>query len=203
MNRVIAYVDAFNLYFGLKEKGLKPLCWLNLQKMVQSILKPHQTLECCKYFTSRVTGDANKHKRQNLYIEALSTLKNFNFYYGQFKTHPYECPTCGNENDIAGEKMTDVNIAVEMMSDAFFDKFDTALLISGDSDLCAPINSINKHFSNKKIIAVFPPKRVSNELKKIVSGVYYISEATLKDCQFEDNVKSNSGYNLMKPAKWK
>lgn len=35
--------------------------------------------------------------------------------------------------------MTDVNIAVEMMRDAFQDRFDAALLISADSDLVASL----------------------------------------------------------------
>jgi hypothetical protein len=33
------------------------------------------------------------------------------------------------------EKMTDVNIAVELLTDAFQDSFDVALLISADGDL--------------------------------------------------------------------
>jgi hypothetical protein len=39
--RVIAYIDGFNLYFGLKSTGWKKFYWLNLQSMVQNLLKPH------------------------------------------------------------------------------------------------------------------------------------------------------------------
>ena len=35
--------------------------------------------------------------------------------------------------------MTDVNIATQMMIDAFQDKYNMAMLISGDSDLVPPI----------------------------------------------------------------
>jgi uncharacterized LabA/DUF88 family protein len=38
--------------------------------------------------------------------------------------------------------MTDVNIATEMLADAFLGKFDTALLISADGDLTTPVKRI-------------------------------------------------------------
>jgi len=38
MQRVIAYVDGYNLYHGLREKGWKWFYWLNIQAMVQNLL---------------------------------------------------------------------------------------------------------------------------------------------------------------------
>ena len=31
--RVVIYIDGFNLYFGLREKGWKNLYWLNVYKL--------------------------------------------------------------------------------------------------------------------------------------------------------------------------
>ena len=45
MNRVIAYVDGFNLYFGLKDKGWRRFYWLNVQLLVQNLLKLNQDLD--------------------------------------------------------------------------------------------------------------------------------------------------------------
>jgi hypothetical protein len=44
MQRVIAYIDGYNLYFGLREKGWKWFYWLNIPAMARHLLKPHQTL---------------------------------------------------------------------------------------------------------------------------------------------------------------
>ncbi|MGH9629467.1 MAG: NYN domain-containing protein [Bryobacteraceae bacterium] len=44
----------------------------------------------------------------------------------------------------SSEKMTDVNIAVELLQDAFQGAFDTAILISADSDLIAPIAAVRR-----------------------------------------------------------
>ena len=50
MERVIAYVDGYNLYYGLREKGWRRFYWLNIQAMAQHLLKPNQTLVTTKYF---------------------------------------------------------------------------------------------------------------------------------------------------------
>jgi hypothetical protein len=54
--RIFAYIDGFNLYFGLKSKSWKRYYWLDLQKTVQNLLKPNQVLDYTKYFTARITG---------------------------------------------------------------------------------------------------------------------------------------------------
>ncbi len=46
MNRVVAYVDGFNLYFGLKEGYGRRYHWLDLQRLVADLLQPDQQLRC-------------------------------------------------------------------------------------------------------------------------------------------------------------
>ena len=55
MERVIAYIDGFNLYYGLKSSGWRRYYWLNIQRLVQNLLKPNQRLILTKYFTSRIS----------------------------------------------------------------------------------------------------------------------------------------------------
>jgi len=54
-----------------------------------------------------------------------------------------------------------VNIAIALTSDAFRDQFDTALLVSGDSDLTGPVLQIKQLFPAKRIVVAFPPARSS------------------------------------------
>ena len=49
--RVAAYVDGFNLYFGLKEAALKRLYWLDVQALATRLLKPGQAIVATHYFT--------------------------------------------------------------------------------------------------------------------------------------------------------
>ena len=71
--RVIVYVDGFNLYFGLKEAGFLSSKWLDIKRLCIDLLKPNQTLAEVKYFTSRVSNNPDKQKRQTTYLEALQT----------------------------------------------------------------------------------------------------------------------------------
>ena len=54
MNRTIAYVEGFNLYFGLREKGWRRFYWLNVQLLVQNLLMFNQDLVMTKYITGNI-----------------------------------------------------------------------------------------------------------------------------------------------------
>ena len=91
---------------------------------------------------------------------------------------------CSFEDEVPNEKMTDVNIAVELLSDAFQDRYDTAFLISADSDLVPPINRIRLLFPKKNVIVAFPPDRFSKELDKYASASFTIGRAKIAKSLF-------------------
>ena len=147
MERVIAYVDGYNLYYGLREKGWKRFYWLNIKAMVGHFLRPGQKLVATKYFTTIVNYPEAKRRRQSSFLEALQTLSDFQIYYGHFLADSVSCRECGHTYRTYHEKMTDVNISVEMMSDAFQDQFDVAFLVSADSDLVGPVKAVQRLFA--------------------------------------------------------
>lgn len=100
--------------------------------MAQNLLRPHQQLEEVKYFTERVANNPDKQKRQNTYLEALHET-GVKLFYGQYQMNSLDCHHCGHSWLNANEKMTDVNIATHLLADAYTDKYDMAMLISGDS----------------------------------------------------------------------
>jgi uncharacterized LabA/DUF88 family protein len=201
--RVIVYIDGFNLYFGMKEAGFNQYRWLDLTKLVNNFLKANQTLEKVKYFTSKVRDNPDKLKRQTTFIEAQQT-KGVEIFYGKYQLNTTECHICHNVWISPSEKMTDVNIATQMLVDAYSDKFDVAILISGDSDLVPPIRAINDAFNNKnkRVTVLFPPKRFNNSVSYVAKGSEIIGRKRLKDSQLEDRVKKADGYILTKPIEW-
>jgi len=201
--RIIAYIDGFNLYFGLKSAGWKKFYWLNLQTLVINLLKPHQDLVFTKYFTSRVSYPPEKERRQSTFIEALETLNDFRVFYGHYQANPQRCRECGKKVMVPNEKMTDVNIAVEMMSDAYQDLFDTALLVSADSDLTAAVLAIKNLFPSKRVIVAFPPQRHSAQLQRLAHGFLQIGRANLAKSVFPDVINKAGGFVLQKPEEWK
>ena len=154
--RVIAYVDGFNLYFGLKRAGFRRCYWLNLRSLLEHYLQPEQRLASLKYFTARIAGPPEKKSRQDCYLEALKTLPDLTVIEGQYRTKDIRCRVCSAPFQVPTEKMTDVNIATELLTDAFRDQFDTAFVVSGDSDLVPPIRKIRELFSRKPVLRTFP-----------------------------------------------
>ena len=203
---VAVYIDGFNLYYGMRSKRWQRYYWLDVSQLASSLLKPGQTLEGVKYFTSRVSStphDPTKSSRQNAYLEALGTLPNVEIFYGHYLVKTVRCFKCGAKWPVPEEKMTDVNIATEMIVDAFEDRWDTALLVSGDSDLIGPIDSIKKAHPKKRIVIAFPPDRDSAQLKRTAHAFFRIGRASLSKSQFPDTVVKPDGFTLTRPKEWK
>lgn len=206
MIRVTAYIDGFNLYFGLRSKKWRKYYWLDLIKLVQSLLKPGQELVKTRYFTTRIRCTGNNVddiKRQNNYIEALETMSDLSLHFGHYLEKKKQCRKCQAEWIYYEEKMTDVNIAVQLLTDAYEDRFDTALLISADSDLTVPVQQITNRFPGKRVIVCQPPGRNSSQLCKAASASLTISETKLRQSQLPATVKKPDGYLLQRPSYWR
>jgi uncharacterized LabA/DUF88 family protein len=203
MERVIVYIDGFNLYFGLRSKGWKRYYWLNIQALAQNLLKPGQALVVTKYFTARIAGPPDKEQRQSMYIEALKTLTQFEIFYGKYQLNPRQCSRCGFQDEVPNEKMTDVNIAVEMLKDAYQDKFDVALLISADSDLVPPVRAVRELFPRKRVVVASPPGRYSTSLANSAGSSFVIGRGKIAKSVFPGEVKKADGYILRRPSLWK
>ncbi len=199
--RVVAYIDGFNLYFGMREAGFDNCRWLNVNKLVSGLLKPHQELCGIKYFTSRVSNNPDKQKRQSTYIDALESTGT-KIIYGNYQDGSTECKRCGHVWRTAKEKMTDVNIATAIIVDAYKDEYDMAMLISGDSDLTPPIREVHNLFKNKRVFIAFPPKRHNSSMALVAKGSETIGRKKLVDAQFDDEVVSKTGFKLKRPTEW-
>lgn len=204
--RVIAYIDGFNLYFGMREKGWQRYYWLDVRQLTLNLLVPGQQLIAVRYFTSRVSSsptNPDQHKRQNTYLEALGTLPDTTIQYGHYLSKRIVCHSCGASWIRNEEKMTDVNIAIALTSDAFSNRFDTALLVSADSDLTGPLLQVKQLFPTKRIVVAFPPARTSARLLQEAHAAFTISRKKLKDSQFPEQVVKPDGFVLQRPAQWK
>lgn len=143
-----------------------------------------------------------KRKRQNIYLEALETLPNLRIYEGHYLSKIITCKTCGAKWNTHEEKMTDVCIATELIIDSYKNAFDTALIISADSDLVPPITAIRNQFPCKRIVIAFPPYRDSAKLKQVSSAYFPIGESNLRKSMFADEVIKPDGFILKRPVEW-
>lgn len=199
-DRVVVYIDGFNLYFGMTS-AYPDVKWLDVKKLAESFIKPNQELVGVRYFTSRVSNDPPKERRQRAYLSALGST-GIDIIYGHYKSKPKSCFSCGHSWRDNEEKMTDVNIAVSMLADAMDDNYDVAFLISGDSDLVPPIRTVHSKFPNKRVVVAFPPNRHNNSVKNVARGSLIIGKTKLKAAQFPESLTLDNGFELQKPAEW-
>ena len=202
--RVITYIQGFNLYFGLRAKGWQKYYWLDLAAMSSALLKPGQELIHTHYFTARIRdmGRGQSAKRQTTWLDALATRPDITCHFGHYLPKKKRCRHCGTTWVSHEEKMTDVNIAAQLLCDAYEDRFDTAIIVSGDSDLTTPIRLVRERFPDKRLIVAFPPKRRSDQLRRFAHGHIVIGADSLRQNLLPEEIETPSGYRLKRPKEW-
>lgn len=207
MGSTIAYVDGYNLYYGIIDKrnqvppGFAPfstekpwldLLWCNLDTLIRSFNLPNVNLEKIKFFEADSYKFDSK-ARQQVYINALMTLdtmKHESFFGGDYKQRTTYCDYCGRPNIYFTEKGTDVQLAVELISDVLLERCDSAIVISGDNDLLPAYRKIKEFKPTFPLYLVFPPHRRSDEARRIVGQAYTrrLTHDRLQRNQFPDEI---------------
>jgi uncharacterized LabA/DUF88 family protein len=83
------------------------------------------------------------------------------------------------------------------------DKYDKAIIISGDSDLIPSINAVRNTFPDKKIGVVIPIGRRAESLKLSCDFHMKMKEKHLKSCLFDQEIQLGNNEKLICPPDWK
>jgi len=203
MSRIIFLFDGFNLYHALEANpNYHKFKWLNLRNLSNLFLRKSEQLEGIYYFTSLVPWSADKQNRHKIYIRALRHM-GVRPIYGAFRRRTKKCRAqCKLEFETYEEKMTDVNIAVHLLRWAVEDKFDTAVLITGDSDLVPAVEAVKDLYAEKRVNVIIPIGRRANLLKAACDESFKIKVKHLASSQFPDVVDLGGGVSVSRPPTW-
>lgn len=186
MNRVAFFIDGFNLYHSLKDNA--PECrWLNLRRLCEQYIDTKQEIIVAIYYFSAIATwhhDVTKAQKHAQYIERLRK-ENVIPVLGKFKEKDIYCKNCHTYFKSHEEKRTDVNVALKIVSEAVLNKYDTAILVSGDTDMIPAIDTLRELALNKRMGVLFPLNRFSNELKEVADFTLKIKKDVLLDSLFE------------------
>lgn len=201
------YIDGFNLYYGAIRGG--PFKWLDLQLLFTRLRQADQ-IQRIFYFTALVDGPGRP--RQEIYLKALATLPLVTVVLGRYKYKRVKChvPPCAHLGSrhfsVPEEKRTDVNIAVQMLDDAYQDTCDSFVVVSGDSDLVPGVNRVKSRFPQKEVIIYVPtrdPVRgAAVELRTSGDKHRDFPLGLLRPCQFPASVPDGAGGTINKPVTW-
>ena len=211
MSATAAYIDGLNFYYGAL-KNRPSLKWLNPLAMLERLL-PGQPIRGIRYFSTPVANDADPDApaRQAIYFRALRTIPVLEIHLGRMAVRtkhgivlPKTQPPQRGSLEVFEEKRTDVNIASHLLLDAFEDRYDTAIVVSNDSDLTTPV-AMAVHRLGKRVIVVNPyrPRQQSSELRNAASlAIASINAAVLRHSQFPDRITDAAG-SFTRPRLWR
>ena len=206
--KVAVYVDGFNLYYrGLKKTPFK---WLDLSALAREFVRDDESLVSIKYFTADISsrdGNAEAKTRQETYLRALRTIPSLTIHKGRFlaktKMRPLvRDPARYVEVHDTEEKGSDVNLAAHLVNDAHLGRFDTAFVVSQDTDLCEPLRMVNKQLGKTVGLIWLEDSRPGKRHREVSNFIKHANLSILRRCQFPDPVIGRGGRKIAKPLTW-
>ena len=101
VKRVGVYIDGNNLFYvALKKDERRQYRWLNPERLVREVCGNYfkttsNKIECIKFYTARVSnrsGNMDAPRNQQVYFNALESIKNLKIVLGSFQLHPKWLP---------------------------------------------------------------------------------------------------------------
>lgn len=202
MEKVIFFIDGFNLYHALDNKRFYRYKWIDLSSLAQKFILKKEKIEEIYYFTALAIWSPDKVERHKTFIKAQE-MKGIKIIYGEFKRRDKECRICKQTYQTFEEKQTDVNIAIHLFKLSIQEKYDKAIIISGDSDLIPSIEAVKSTFPHKKIGVIIPIGRSAEQLKQTCDFYMKMKEKHLKASMLSDVINLGDGKKLERPQRWR
>lgn len=203
---IIYIIDGFNFSYGvIQGTGHK---WLDLEKYFLR-LRQDDLIQHIHYFTSPVTG-VTERANQQAYLNALNTLTSVTVTRGNHKRKTGRCLvracTYAGEREFTAleEKRTDVQIALQMLEDAYENRAERFVLVSGDSDLVPAVNRVKGR--GKEVVVYIPARDLKRgaavELRSAATRHATLPTTLLGHAHFPDEMPDGAGGVIHKPAGW-
>ena len=148
MTSVIIFIDGSNFYHSLKSSFSR----VNLDiELFCNYLVNNNDLIQINYYTATLNQLDNEleYSRQQKYFNYLSKIKRLCLYFGRLEKR---------NNNHKTEKGVDVKLAIDLLSLAYNNKYDIAILVSNDSDFVQAVKEVQ--LLNKKVYNVRDRKSV-------------------------------------------
>ena len=217
MKLVAFLVDGFNLYHSVRSAG-KTLGlstkWLDIKRLCSSYLHlvanavgDKTQLANIYYFSALATHieavDPDVTVRHRRFIKCLED-SGVKVELSRFKPRQVKCPEpkCGKIFFKHEEKETDVAIAVKLLEVFLRNECDTAVLVTGDTDLAPAVRTAMSLFPNKRVLFAFPYHRKNKELSKLAPGSFTMDKSQYARYQFQNPCILSDGTAIGKPPSW-
>lgn len=200
--RVVFFIDGLNLYHSLPIcDGVRQYRWLDLRCLAECFYNPLR-IEQIIYFTAYPDWSPLKKKRHQTFIQAQRN-HGVVVEIGKFYKIKKQCrAVCKQTYWTHEEKQTDVNIAIKLLELAVRNKYDTAVLVTGDSDMVPGVKAVKRLYPDKQVHVLIPPNSRAKALKQACHAHHTIKKRHLAKSQLPNPVRLSNGKDLTCPSTW-
>ena len=178
MKRVAVFIDGNNFYFGLRkiygtDKSLKNF---NFLKFASFLAKKEQITNIFYYNAQLdIEQDPKKYKSQKEFFDKLREIPNFNLILCKLLKRNIT----GTNKVYYIIKEDDIHMAVDMVENACENKFDTAIVVSGDGDFVPAVKAVQRR--NKQVENAYFKNSSSRNLQKHCNNSLELTKPILDD----------------------
>ncbi len=184
------YNDGYNLFNAIFQIGWFDAIWVDLELLGESLadrLPGNPKLTMFNHFTARPCSNPQHVSPKadprvfDAFVGANSVSSRVTVIRGAF-LHRRGSP------DRHEEKQSDVNLAYKLTADAYTDTFDSAVIISGDTDFLRLIRTLSRTFPRKSFVIASPPgrkNRLAQQLAEEGLQQLTISREMLSEAQLQ------------------
>jgi len=176
--RICIYIDGANFVYGIKTINKRYSDFMfDFAKIAKEICKGHELVKV-KYYNASLKRklNVNKWERQQKLFARLRKLKKFNVILCKRQKRLNK-----SDEEFYSIKGDDIHLAIDMILDATKNKYDKAILISGDGDFAPLVRAVK---SLKKDIEIYTFKKICSSAlikktkfkfidKKLVNKCFY------------------------------
>jgi uncharacterized LabA/DUF88 family protein len=207
------YIDGYNFYYAIKTRPeITPiyLAWCDFGALASEIIRSRGTLTGIKYFTAPV-GDlgspggeeGGERGRQRLWLRAVHTISDLEvvqgFHTRDFSAEPFQRQKYRNE------KETDVNIAIALVLDAAKERYDSAILVTQDTDQMPAVRAASAEFA-RHIEVWLPPGKEKGRWSEFDGNrfvsIHSITPDMLERARLPDSIRYYGG-TIQAPKVWR
>lgn len=169
MKRVMVFIDGSNLYFDLK-KYLRRHD-VDFAALPLKLAGPNRELVRTYYYNCPVNrqDDEDRYRRQQRFFESLYRINDLEVCLGRLSKRP---------DGKYVEKGVDVKLATHMLSKAYKDHYDVAILVSADGDFADVVQAVKD--AGKKVEVACPTRPY--HLAQVADRYIALDHVFMADC---------------------
>ncbi|MCG8698004.1 MAG: NYN domain-containing protein [Bacteroidales bacterium] len=164
--RIMIFIDGSNLYYSLKNLNINKI---DFEKLL-GLLTKNNLLISTFYYNAPLNIKINQktYWEQQKFFNELKKIPDFNLVLCKLRKHKRQ-----NGNFAFDVKGDNVHLAVDLVSSAYENLYDTAIIVSGDEDFVPAIKKVRK--LGKKVINAYFKSTSSTTLKKACNEHIYMN----------------------------